>query len=229
MCRSARIVVPGLPHHVTQRGNYRQPVFTSDDERRLYLRLLREFSDVAGVRIWAWCLMDNHAHLVAVPDAAESLGRALGRTHAAYARHVHARTGRTGHLWQARFHSCLLDDAHLRTAIRYVELNPVRAGLVPHAEAYPWSSARAHLTGCPCSILDDDCPVDDTPDEWRQFLADGLTDEQLTALRNATRTGRPAANRDVLRELERATGISLLPRRRGRRPGPQWRPVKSGS
>ncbi len=227
MGRSARIVVPGMPHHVTQRGNYRQPVFATPEDRILYLRLLRESADRSGVRIWAWCLMTNHSHVIAVPEGSESLAWAFGRTHAEYARQTHARLGRCGHLWQARFHSCLLDDSHLRTAIRYVELNPVRAGLVRSAEDYEWSSARTRLQKLPHPLMDDGCPVDDTSEEWRQFLEADSDGEDIRVLRKATRTGWPAADPETLAEIEKATGMVLHRRKRGRRPGHLVKPVIS--
>jgi len=227
VCRSARIVVPGMPHHVTQRGNFRQPVFATDEDRVLYLRLLRESADRSGVRIWAWCLMTNHSHVIAVPDGMESLAWTFGRTHAEYARHANSRQGRSGHLWQARFHSCLLDDSHLRTAIRYVELNPVRAGLVRHAQDYEWSSARARLRNEPSPLMDDGCPIDDTCEEWRQFLEADSVGDEIRVLRAATRTGWPAAGPEALAEIERATGRVLHPRKRGRRPGYTMKPAIS--
>lgn len=219
MARSARVVVPDMPHHVTQRGNYQQVVFDDDEDRAAYLRILRQSASLFGVRIWAWCLMNNHVHLVAVPADRTALALTFGRTHAAFALHVHQHRGLMGHLWQARFHSCVLDDDHLRAAMRYVELNPVRAGLVRNAEDYPWSSARAHLLGQTSSLLDSGCPVDDPPEEWREFLAEGVAPEMLTALRTATRTGRPAATPFELELLEMRTGRILRHMRRGPKPG----------
>ena len=126
----ARVVVPGEPHHITQRGNNRQDVFFTDEDRRFYLETLKERSERYGVKILGYCLMTNHVHLVAVPRAAESLSKGIGGTHLQYARYVNRLHGRSGHLWQGRFFSIPLDAAHAVFAVRYVERNPVRARMV---------------------------------------------------------------------------------------------------
>jgi len=136
--------VPGYPHHVTQRGNRRADVFETEDDRHAYLRFLKKYGQRHGLDIWAYCLMTNHIHLVAVPEREESLARALRDAHTVYAMRVNTRTQQSGHVWQGRFYSCVLDEWHLWAAVRYVERNPVRAGMVDRAEDHPWSSARAH-------------------------------------------------------------------------------------
>ena len=147
MPRVARRIVPGFPHHITQRGTNRQIVFYTQQDRRVYLELLRENSRQAGVRILAYCLMVNHIHLIAIPEQSDGLAICLRRTHGRYAQYLNARRLRSGHLWQNRFYSCPMDNAHLWIALQYVEQNPVRAGLVEAAEAFPWSSASAHSSG----------------------------------------------------------------------------------
>lgn len=139
MARLARIAAPGIPYHVTQRGNRRQPVFFQEDDYRAYLQELWRQSERFGLRIWAYCLMTNHVHLIAVPDHEQSLARGLGETHRRYTRRVNFREGWRGYLWQGRFGSVPLDELHLIAAMRYVERNPVTAGLVSRAEDYPWS------------------------------------------------------------------------------------------
>jgi len=145
MSRIARVAVPEVPYHITQRGNGRRTVFYNDVDRQTYLRLLARYAEEHRMRIQAYCLMSNHVHLVAVPQRPESLARALGHAHADFARYRNASDGGCGHVWQARYFSCPLDHAHLWRAIAYVERNPVRAGMVETAEEYRWSSARAHL------------------------------------------------------------------------------------
>ena len=145
MPRSARIVLPGVAHHVTQRGNNKQDVFLDEEDRSKYLDLLRHYSELFDLRIIAYCLMSNHLHLVVVPMNEESLAETLGRTHQQYTEHFHTRYARSGHLWQSRFYSCPMDVEHAVNAIAYVELNPVRAKMVDTAWNYPWSSASAHL------------------------------------------------------------------------------------
>ncbi len=134
MARLARIVLPGVAHHVTQRGNRRLPVFFNDDDRRLYCQLLVEGCASAAVSCLAWCLMDNHVHLILVPSQEDGLRASLAEAHRRYTRHVNFREGWRGHLFQSRFASYPMDDAHLLAAIRYVENNPVAAGMVERAE-----------------------------------------------------------------------------------------------
>ncbi len=147
MARLARVVAPGLPHHVTQRGNRRQEVFFSDADYAAYKALVAEHCRGAGVAVWAYCLMPNHVHLILVPSDEDGLRAALGEAHRRYTRRVNVREGWRGYLWQGRFASFVMDERHLLAAARYVELNPVRARLVKTARQWRWSSARAHLKG----------------------------------------------------------------------------------
>ena len=216
MPRIARVVVPGLPHHVSQRGNRQADVFFDRHDRKRYLSLLEKYGQRHGVAIWAYCLMTNHVHFVAVPAAAESLGRTFRDAHQAYASWLNRKMGESGHLWQGRFFSCVLDDRHLWAAVRYVERNPVRAGLVARAEDWPWSSAGAH-----CGLRDDPLlsPIQmpwPVPD-WSAYLRD--EDEADTAaIRRQTRTGRPWGPDGFIKTLELSLGRILHPRKRGRKP-----------
>src|ERR1700722_8711163 len=133
MARLARIVVPRLPHHVTQRGNRGERVFFEDADYALYRDLLAAACRKTGVAVWAYCLMPNHVHLILVPADATGLARALGETHRRYVSYVNARARQTGHLFQGRFASVVMDEEHLLSAARYVSLNPVRARLVKRA------------------------------------------------------------------------------------------------
>jgi putative transposase len=220
MPRRARVVIPGVPHHITQRGNNRQLVFLSPGERRCYLDLLVRRSPGFGTRILAYCLMGNHVHLIAIPQAEDSLARILGRAHSEFALAVNRGQGCSGHLWQGRFFSCPMDEEHLRAAMRYVELNPVRAKLAATAWEYAWSSARTHIED---EVLD---PVlaDDWKTyfegwdfgEWKAALSEGLVDAEVEAVRRATRTGEPLGSREFLLELERRQGKRLTVGERGR-------------
>ena len=221
MARIARIVIPGAWHHATQRGNAQQQVFFRDEDRGLYLALLRRYTGRYAVRITGYCLMSNHVHIVAAPADSQGLARALGRTHNDYARWLNIQRRTTGHLWQNRYYSCVLDERHSWEALRYVELNPVRAGLVADPAEWRWSSASAHLAG-----RDDDGLIDLSewgenwgPASWRNALDLGLNDAALAErIREATRTGRPAADAARLPELERETGRRLRPAKRGPKP-----------
>jgi putative transposase len=191
MARLARVVAPGLPHHVTQRGNRRQQTFFSDDDYATYKALLAEHCAAAGVAVWAWCLMPNHVHLILVPPEPDALRAALGEAHRRYTRHVNFRAGWRGFLWQGRFASCPMDEAHLLSAARYVERNPVRARLVRRARDWRWSSAAAHLAGR------DDGPVQVAPllepvGDRAAFLRETSED---AARFDALRAAAPAAGR----------------------------------
>lgn len=214
MPRLARLVVPGIPHHVTQRGNRRQPTFFSDDDYRLYRHVLGEECARAGTRIWAWCLMPNHVHLVLVPAREDGLRVALGEAHRRYTRCVNSREGWRGHLWQGRFASFPMDERHLLACVRYVELNPVRAGLVARAEQWPWSSARAHL-GLGGDRLTELAPMLGRVGDWRAMLDSGLRDEERDAIRAGERSGSPLGDAAFRARLA-AAGAAFVSRPRGR-------------
>ena len=145
MPRLARVVIPDVPHHVTQRGVRRQDVFFSDEDRLRYLEFVREAAERFGVTIWAWCLMANHGHFVAVPKGEESLALCFGKAHTKYSRMVNFRSDWRGHLWQGRFGSSPMDEAYTYHRTRYVLRNPVRAGIVRLPWRYEWSSAASHI------------------------------------------------------------------------------------
>lgn len=215
MSQFARIVVPGVAHHVVHRGNRRQPIFFTDDDRRQYLGLLKALALPSGLRVWAYCLMTNHVHLVVVPERSDSLANAIGNAHRAYSLSINRRFGWRGHLWQGRFRSFPLEDSHLYAAVRYVELNPVRAGLTQSATEYRWSSAREHCGGPTTSILAP-CPSLGDPREWRKVLADMAEHEAEARLARHTASGRPFGSSAFLENLEQETGRRLLPRPPGR-------------
>lgn len=215
MPRTARLVVPGLPHHVTHRGNHRQRTFYSGADYRLYLRYLAAECLESATAIWAWCLMPNHVHLILVPAVERGLASAVGRTHARYTRAINARQEWTGHLWQDRFASFVMDERYLLACARYVELNPVRAGLAGRAEEWPWSSARAHLGG-PADGVTDPAPLLERWPDWRGVLDEDLDDEVREAIRARERSGHPLGGESFLRRLSALTGRRLEPGRRGR-------------
>jgi putative transposase len=192
-------------------------VFFGDEDGFDYLRLLRESADEAALKVWAYALMPNHVHLVAVPSKTESLARALGIAHRRYAARINRREGWTGHLWGCRFFLTPLDEAHLWSAVRYVELNPVRAGLARTASDYPWSSARAHARGAPDALLDLDRPFPGCMHDWDGWLDSGLDDPRVDAIRRGTSTGHPTGSEDSKRRLESMVGPSL-PKREGQPP-----------
>ena len=217
MSRLPRIVVANAPHHVTQRGNRREPIFFENGDQEVYRDLLAEQAQRSRVEIWAYCLMPNHVHLIAVPSDEVGLGRAIGETHRRYTNFINARGLWSGHLFQSRFASVVMDEAHLIACVKYVSLNPVRAQLVARAEDWPWSSVRAHLQGC-----DDGLavvrPVLDRIGDFANFLAPDISDEEVfAAIRPAEGSGRPLANADFIAGLEHLLGRSIA----RRAPGPK--------
>ena len=154
MPKCNRIVIPDLPHHICHRGNLGQDVFFLDSDRTLYLGLLNEHSQVHRVTIQAYCLMSNHVHVIATPQDSSGLHRTFQRVQGDYARALHTRLNRRGNLWHGRFRSAAMDEDYFWAAMVYVEQNPVRAGIVTAAEAWTWSSARAHAEEHPDPMLE---------------------------------------------------------------------------
>ena len=219
MPRLARSVFPDVPHHITQRGNRREDVFFEDKDRQVYLEWLGEYCDKWQVKILAWCLMTNHIHLVLVPTTEEGLQRVLKPLHMRYAQRVNRARGWKGHLWQGRFFSSPLDEAYTWTAIRYVERNPVRAGMVEKAEEYLWSSAAAH-----CGLIESPLLVRAkmegaiSEDEWSDWLAVSEDEHATKLLRRNVEKGLPCGSDQFVASLEKLA-------RRALRFRPQGRPV----
>jgi putative transposase len=218
MARLARIVIPDVPHHVTQRGNGRARVFFGDDDYRLYLRLLAENCAAAGVAVWAWVLMPNHVHLILTPSDRDGLRRALASTHRRYAGHIHAREKRTGHFWQGRFGCVAMDEAHLAAALCYVALNPVRAKLVKRAIDWPWSSLHAHLDRAPNDGVTTLAPIVERFPDLAARIEAGEDQAMSARLRRAEQIGRPIGGAEFIAALENQTGRRLAPRTPGPKP-----------
>ena len=218
MARMPRVVVPGYPHHVTQRGNRKQQTFFCEDDYRFYLRLLSEQAKNAGTEIWAYCLLPNHVHLVMVPGKEDGLRAVLSEVHRRYTRFINIRGRWCGHLWQERYHSFIMDDSYLLATVRYVERNPVAARLCDHPDHWQWSSAIAHVQG-----RSDGCvkvePMLGRVDNWRDYLADDNTPRQeIELIKTHTRTGRPLGDQAFVRKLEKITNRRLMPGKAGRKP-----------
>jgi putative transposase len=217
MARIARVIAPGHPHHIVQRGNRRQPTFFKDEDYELYIELMAQWCIRYQVDIWAYCLMPNHIHLIAVPRDETGLARAIGEAHRRYTRHVNVREKWRGHLWQERFFSNPLDEYYLLAAARYVEMNPVAAGLAKKPGDYRFSSARAHLEG-----IDDELvkvgPLLEMIEFWNDFLRLS-TEEECMVLQKYNRTGRPLGNDTFINTIEASLGRTLRPQK----PGPKRR------
>ena len=215
MPRIARVVVPGMPHHVTHRGVRRSDVFWDDSDRWLYLQLLRVACRDFLLRVWAYCLMTNHIHLVAVPEQEDSIAKVFHWVNGAYDQRFNRRYGLSGNLWESRPHSAVLDEHHAFAAVRYVEMNPVRAGMVATASDYKWSSARVHCGLARDPLVDLSWPEPDRIPDWGAWLREPGEDE-VDRLRRSTATGRPCGDDSFIRSIEDLTKRSLTPKKRGR-------------
>jgi len=217
MARLARVVAPGYPHHVTQRGNHRQQTFFCEQDYAEYLALIAEFCEKSATDVWAYCLMPNHVHFVMVPSDPDGLRGAISEAHRRYTRKINLREGWRGHLWQERFHSFVMDEHHLLAAVRYVENNPVRAGLCHRAQDWPWSSARAHLNGSDDSLA---CaaPMLGLVDDWQTYLLESADASLPETIHRHSRTGRPLGAKAFVDTLEQLLGRTLAPRKPGPRP-----------
>lgn len=213
-----------MPHHITQRGNRREDVFFDDADRAVYLRWLREYCVEWGVEVVAYCLMPNHVHIVAVPSTPDALECAFRPLHTRYAMRVNRRRGTSGHLWQGRYFSSVLDESYFWAAIRYVERNPVRAAMVATAEGYRWSSAAAHCGMREDTVLTAGSQWSDelksVPD-WSGWLAEADPPAQLAELRRCIDRGSPCGSDAFVRQLEQRLGRSLSLGARGRPMGAQ--------
>jgi putative transposase len=215
MSRLSRIVVPNHPHHVTQRGNRRSRVFFEDGDYALYIDLLSEAAHKAKTEIWCYCLMPNHVHLIAVPSDKDGLRVTFADVHRRCTGYINARLRITGHLWQGRFGSVVMDESHLFSAVRYVSLNPVCAKLVSNAQDWQWSSVAAHLSGKDDNLVKV-APILDRYGDFAAFLGDLTDDEaEFKCLRQSETTGRPLGGEAWMEKLEYMTGKTLKPQKRG--------------
>jgi putative transposase len=212
----ARIVIPEVPHHVTQRGNRRQRVFFGDEDKAFYLRLLLKYSEEAQVALWAYCIMDNHIHVVAVPSDEMGLAKTFGNTHKFYTKTINERHEWKGYLWQGRFFSFPMDDCYLYNAVRYIETNPVRAKLVRNAREWKYSSAKAHIEKSYDPLLQPS-PLEKGISDWEAYLQSALPKSALQEFRVHTKSGLPLGSEEFLQRLEKITGLPMIKKR----PGPK--------
>ena len=215
MARIARVIAPGVPHHIVQRGNRRQDVFLKEGDQRAYLNILKEQAEKNHLSIWSYCLMTNHIHIIAVPETETGLTRAIGETHRCYTRMINFREGWRGYLWQGRFSSCPLDEQHLLAAARYIEQNPVRANQVKKPEGWEWSSARHHLglTTDPLIASNDLLPK--LIEDWQTYLTITATESERFKLKHHEHTGRPLGATTFVEQLEGQLNRTLKPQKRG--------------
>ena len=217
MSRIARVVIPGLPHHVTQRGNGRRKVFFADGDYALYLGLLAESCRAAHVACWAYALMPNHIHAILVPRDEDGLRAALAPVHRRYAGTLNARRRKTGHFWQGRYGAAVMDEEHLAAAFRYILRNPVAAGLAARPAAWKWSSARAYLRGTGDGLTETGPMLERFPDIGA-LIGDGEDRAGFPEVAGDETIGRPKGSAAFLAKIERRTGRQLRPGKRGPKP-----------
>ncbi len=215
MPRFPRLVVPGYPHHVTQRGVRRQTTFFDKTDYRAYLRLAAKLLEDVEIEIWAYCLMPNHIHAIVEPGTADGLSRFFSQLHRRYARRTNERHDWRGHLWQERFYSVVMDEAHVMSAMRYVELNPVRAGICRAPQDWLWSSARGNL-GLSADPLLARTRTRSLVSDWAEYLSTDEIVDELSDIRKQTRTGRPDGDPGFVKELEALTGRHIRRKQPGR-------------
>jgi putative transposase len=224
MGRQPRLVADGLVYHALNRGNNRAPVFFESCDYLAFLESLRQTKERFPFRLFAYCLMTNHYHLVLQPEAGQNISRILQSLTVAHTWHYHRRCRTSGHVWQGRFKSPVIqDDEHLLTVLRYVESNPLRARMVSDLAAYPWSSYVCHGLGKSIAW------VDETPAwtqlgrtdqhrqrHWRKWLHTPLSEKELSAVRRSVTTGRPYGSVRWVEGIANRLGIDLTSRPRGR-------------
>ena len=206
MSRISRPGAVGYPHHITQRGNYRQKIFESDDDYLQYLQWLQQYSRQYLLKVWAYCVMSNHVHFIAVPMESTSLAKTFHTLHMRYSQYFNQNRGISGHLWQGRFYSCALDEQHLYAAVRYVENNPVRAKIVEKPQDYKWSSARSHVEKEVNTVLSGDCCLTEQIQDWPGYLEEKDDEELINIIRSTTRTGRPCGEEGFIKTAEEIVG-----------------------
>ena len=216
MTRIARVIVPDYPHHIVQRGNRRQDVFFQDDDYHHYLELISYWCKEEGVAIWSYCLMPNHVHLIVTPQMESNLSRAIGETHRRYTQRINFRENWRGYLWQGRYSSFPMGENHWLEAAAYVELNPVKAGMVQMPWDYRWSSVHAYLSGKSDGIVTLD-PLQSQVKDWAAFLKNRM-DDTHTAFEVHARTGRPMGNARFIKQISDRLGRDLLPKKPGPKP-----------
>jgi len=219
MPRIARVVVVGYPHHITQRGNYRQKIFSADADRKKYISFIKEESKRYNLMILAYSLMPNHVHFIGIPEKEDSMGNAFKYAHMRYAQYYNKRKCATGHLFQGRFFSSLMDEIHTLACARYIERNPVRAKMVKKPYHYEWSSAKEH-----CGIRQPDelgvnklfDYIEETQKTWKGFIETSDDDDQVKAIRKKTERGRPLGDDNFIEKIEKKVGRRLKLNPKGR-------------
>ncbi|MFO8052833.1 MAG: transposase [Candidatus Omnitrophota bacterium] len=219
MPRIARVVVPGYPHHITQRGNYKQDIFSDKSDRKKYLFFIKHESKQYGLNILAYCLMSNHVHFIGIPEKENSLGNTFKYAHMKYSQYYNKKKSLVGHLFQGRFYSCIMDELYALACARYIERNPVRAKLAKKPYFYEFSSAKVH---CGMERFDDLGVnmlfeyIDEEQKNWINFIEEEDRGDQIKEIRKKTRSGRPIGSIGFIEKMEKKLGKSLRMKPKGR-------------
>jgi putative transposase len=217
MPRIARIVGVGYPHHIIQRGNNRERVFIDPTDYEKYLSFLLQYSREKEVAVFAYCLMPNHVHLLVKPSEQEALSKMMQGITLCYSKYFNGENGRTGRLWECRYHSTVIDgDSYLWTVSKYIENNPVRAGMVKRPEDYPYSSAKTHILGSKDPLLKEPLFDKGELNEYKGFIRSEQDKKITEEIRKQTRLGKPLGDGGFLNTLSEKLGRSLSFRPRGR-------------
>jgi putative transposase len=219
MTRTARVIVVDYPHHVTQRGNNQQTVFFDDSDRKEYLALIKKYSQEYDLSVLSYCLMPNHVHFIAIPHNEFSLSKTFSSVNAGYSRYANKKEVRSGHLWQCRFYSCVLDESHLIMAARYIENNPVRAKLVRKAWDWKWSSANFNIGNIKEDLIINKSLleyINSTPTEWKTLLEEKENMEKIEQIRKKTKAGLPLVKGELISDLEKKLNRELQTKSPGR-------------
>ena len=219
MPRIARVVAIKYPHHITQRGNYRQKIFSDDADRKKYLSLLKNESRRYGLIILAYCLMPNHVHFIGVPEKEDSMAKTFKYAHMKYSQYYNKRTHTQGHLFQGRFFSSLMDELYTIACARYIERNPVRAKMTETPTSWRWSSAKTHCKQDEYDELGVNKLfgyIEYDQQGWKKFIELPDDTEELIQIREHTRKGRPLGDNGFLEKLETKLNRVLKLKPRGR-------------
>lgn len=219
MSRIPRIVAVGFPHHIIQRGNNRQKVFFAQANRRKYLDLLKEYSQKWNASILAYCLMDNHIHLLIRPQNQESLAKLMQGVTLSYTKYHNKRYNKTGRLWESRYYSCVVDEEdYLWAVARYIEQNPVRARIVRRAEDYPYSSASGHIKGTKDEILNEILLLEEERSDYIKFVKASIPEREIKSIRLSTKRGKPLGDAGFIAKIGRLLNIDFRNKKPGRPP-----------
>lgn len=224
MPRQPRLVIAGYPHHLILRGNNRSDIFYNDKDRRFFIKCLKDAKEKTKSKIYAYCLMSNHVHLIVEPSTEDGLGNMMQSVGRKYVQYINRAYKRTGTLWEGRFRSSVVsNDEYLLTCGKYIELNPVRAKVVDSPQGYYWSSFGAKISGRKDSLLDEDPlyeSLGDTADQRRQnysrMFADVISNDKLDMVRLATQKGGIIGNRDFIAKISSLSGREIVSKARGR-------------